>query len=105
MVNPKKLCRQHLLGEHKELHQLIGSLRRGRSIQGHIDKGQVEVHSIGKRHRELVKEMRARGYKHESPLKPFKAGAFKAGRGGKVNVKENEKELKRRCRNCGFGRT
>lgn len=97
LVNPKKLCRQHLLGEHKELHQLVGSLRKGKSIQGHIEKGQVEVHSVEKRHKELVAEMLSRGYKHQSPLKKFKS--FKAG---KVNILENERELERRCRDCKF---
>jgi hypothetical protein len=97
LVNPKKLCRAHLLGEHKELHQLVGSLRKGKSIQGHLDKGQVEVHSIVKRHGELVKEMLRRGYKHQSSLKKFKP--FKAG---KINVLENERELERRCKNCKF---
>ena len=95
MVNPKKLCRQHLLGEHKELHQLVGSLRKGKSIRGHLDKGQVEVHSIDKRHKELVKEMLARGYNHKSPLK-----SYKSYRAGKINILENEKELGRICRDC-----
>lgn len=99
MVNAKKLCRQHLLGEHKELHQLVGSLRKGKSIRGHLDKGQVEVHSISKRHKELVKEMSARGYKHKSPLKSYKS--FKAG---KVDILKNEAELERRCKNCRFGK-
>jgi len=97
LVNPKKLCRQHLLGEHKELHQLVGSLRKGKSIQGHLDKGQVEVHKIHERHKELVKEMQARGYKHLSPIKPFKS--FKAGN---IDIKANELELARRCKNCKF---
>lgn len=96
-VNSKKLCRQHLLGEHKELHQLVGSLRKGKSIKGHVEKGQVEVHTIKKRHAELVKEMLRRGYKHESELKKFKEVIM-----GKVNRKENEKELRRRCKECGF---
>jgi len=99
LVDPKKLCRQHLLGEHKELHQLVGSLRKGKSIKGHIEKGQVEIHSIEKRHKELVKEMLRRGYKHQSVLKKFKS--FKAG---KINILENERELERRCKNCGFGK-
>jgi len=99
LVNPKKLCRQHLLGEHKELHQLVGSLRKGKSVKGHIEKGQVEIHSIEKRHKELVKEMLRRGYKHQSILKKFKS--FHAG---KINILENERELERRCKNCGFGK-
>ncbi len=99
LVSPKKLCRQHLLGEHKELHQLVGSILKNKSIKGHIEKGQIEVHSIKKRHIELVKELLRRGYKHQSPLKTFKS--FKAG---KINILENERELERRCKNCNFGK-
>jgi len=95
LVNPKKLCRQHLLGEHKEVHQLVGSLRKSRSIQGHIEKGQIEIHNIVPRHKELVKEMIRRGYKHQSPLKKFIS--FKAG---KIDILKNEKELIKRCKNC-----
>jgi len=95
MTNPKYLCRNHLLGEHKELHQLIGSILAKKSIQGHIEKGQVEVHNIESRHRELVKEMKKRGYNHKSDLKKFKP--FKAG---KINIIENYKELEKRCLEC-----
>lgn len=95
MINPKKLCRNHLLGEHKEIHQLVGSLNKGKSIKGYLEKGQVEVHSIRKRHKEIVMEMKSRGYAHNSPLPRFKE--FKAG---KVNISENEKELIKRCENC-----
>lgn len=95
MVNPKILCRQHLLGEHKELHQLVGSLRKGRSIKGHIEKGQVEIHNIKKRHAELVKEMQKRGYKHQSRLKKFKSQKL-----GKINILKNYLELENRCKEC-----
>jgi hypothetical protein len=96
-VNPKKMCRQHLLGEHKELHQAVGSLRKGRSLKGHIEKGQLEIHNIRSRHTQLVQEMKVRGYKHNSPLK-----SFKSQKEGKINIKANEKELARRCKNCQF---
>ena len=95
MINPRKLCRQHLLGEHKELHQLIGSLNKGKSIKGHLEKGQVEVHNIKKRHKQLVNEMIRRGYKHNSVLP--KSKDYKAG---KINIFENEKELVKRCKEC-----
>jgi len=92
---PKKLCRNHLLGEHKELHQAVGSINAGKSLKGHIERGQIEIHNIVKRHDALVKEMLKRGYKHESPLPKFKA--FKAG---KINLKFNEADLIKRCKEC-----
>jgi 3-methyladenine DNA glycosylase Tag len=95
MINPKKLCRQHLLGEHKELHQLLGSLKKQKSIKGHIEKGQVEVHKIESRHKALVKEMKARGYKHQSPLSHKTKKQL-----GKINILENYKELEKRCKEC-----
>jgi len=95
MINPKIMCRNHLLGEHKELHQAIGSLVKNRSLRGHIEKGQIEIHSIKSRHKELVKEMQSRGYNHKSPLKKFKSSSA-----GKIDKKENLKELARRCKNC-----
>jgi hypothetical protein len=96
-VNTKKMCRQHLLGEHKELHQAVGSLRKGRSLEGHIKKGQLEIHNIRARHVQLVQEMKARGYKHNSPLK-----SFDSKKSGKINKKANERELAKRCKNCKF---
>lgn len=95
MVNPKYLCRNHLLGEHKELHQLVGSLIKGKSIKGHVERGQIEVHNIKKRHAELVKELKSRGYKHQSPLKKFKSR-----KEGKINILENYRELEKRCEKC-----
>lgn len=89
------MCRNHLLGEHKELHQAIGSILKGKSLKGHLEKGQIEIHNICTRHRELVKEMKARGYNHKSKLKKFKKQ-----RSGYINIKENYKELAKRCKNC-----
>lgn len=68
MVPPSYLCRQHLMGEHVELHMLVGCINKGRSIQGYIDKGLCEPHNIVMRHEQLVEEMLLRGYNHKSPL-------------------------------------
>jgi hypothetical protein len=67
-VNPKIMCHNHLLGEHRELHALAGTLLKGISIQGYIDNNLVEVQAIIPRHEALVKEMIVRGYKHRSPM-------------------------------------
>ena len=45
-INPKLMCRKHLLGEHVESHMFVGSINKRRSIQGHIEKGQVEIHNL-----------------------------------------------------------
>lgn len=68
MVNPKILCRNHLLGEHNELHKLMGSIKRKRSITGLIQKNCIEPMSIMIRHYQLVEEMEERGYNHSSVL-------------------------------------
>jgi hypothetical protein len=99
MVDPKLMCRAHLLGEHRELHTLVGALRKGRSIQGYVDDGLVEVHNVVARHDELVAEFRRRGwpsgYVHTTPIESF--DGFTAG---SVNVGANALELMRRCAQC-----
>jgi len=95
MVDPARMCDQHLLGEHVELHMLVGTLLRKRSITGFIEKRLVEVHSVRVRHQQLVREMVRRGMKHRSPLP-----AFRARRVGAVDRIENLRELARRCAKC-----
>jgi hypothetical protein len=94
-VNPKLLCNHHLLGEHCEMHMFVGTLNKGISILGYINKGLIEVENIKNRHEELVKEFENRGMKHNSPLQPYKS--FKAG---KINIEENLKTLQNRCTEC-----
>ncbi len=69
MVDPKIMCRQHLLGEHFETHVIATNIGRGRSIAGFIRNNAIEPRSVEKRHDELVAEMERRGMKHRSPLK------------------------------------
>ncbi|MCU1284379.1 MAG: hypothetical protein JWO13_729 [Acidobacteriales bacterium] len=95
MVNPRKMCNQHLLGEHVEIHMLVGTLVRKKSIAGFVENKLIEVHSIRKRHSELVKEMQRRGMQHQSPLPAFRSRTL-----GKVNRKTNLAELARRCERC-----
>ena len=71
MVDPKKMCRKHLLGEHVEIHMMAGTLLKGRSIDGFLERGLLEPQSARKRHDALAAEMQARGYNHASPLPLF----------------------------------
>lgn len=94
-VDPELLCRQHLLGEHVELHMFVGCITRKKSIAGYIRDGLVEVHHIARRHQLLADEMRKRGYNHQSPIK-----AKKLGRAGCVDTEANIRELAKRCPEC-----
>jgi len=95
MVDPRKMCDQHLLGEHVEIHMLAGTLRRKRSVEGFITGGLIEIHNMEARHAELVVEMTRRGMNHRSPLP--KVRIYKSG---KVNRRANLVEMARRCKNC-----
>lgn len=95
-VDPRLMCRKHLLGEHVEMHMFAGTLAKGVGIQGYLDRGLVEVDRIRIRHDELAEEMVRRGYKHRSGLRDD-CPSFRAGR---VNVEENLQELARRCPQC-----
>lgn len=97
-IPPYKMCNQHLLGEHVEMHMFIGALKAGKSIQGYIDKQQVEVHNIIKRHDELAVEMIARGMNHKSPLR-YSSILWNAG---KVDINHNIIDLSNRCPFCSI---
>jgi hypothetical protein len=99
-VDPKLLCNQHLLGEHVEHHMFIGTITRGKRMQGYVDGGLVEVHTLYQRHDELVTEMISRGMNHRSPLR--EDVRHKLYESGKINREANLKELSRRCERCRF---
>lgn len=68
MVNPKVMCRNHLLGEHVEVHMFAWNIDNKRAIDGYLANGLLEIHNLYCRHEEIKKEMMRRGYKHNSPL-------------------------------------
>ena len=70
-LSPKKLCRNHLLGEHRELHAIWSVIVNGKTgYARHPEtlrwKGKLKA--LYCRHEALVSEMTARGYRHRSPL-------------------------------------
>lgn len=70
IINPEYMCRQHVLGEHKECHQLLGHIKAGniKVLEGHAQRGQIDTSLLVDRHNELVDEMLRRGWNHHSPL-------------------------------------
>ena len=72
-IPPEKMCRNHLLGEHRELHALWSIITNNKKAYSHHPetlrwKGKLKALYL--RHESLVKEMTERGYKHHTPLDP-----------------------------------
>jgi len=105
-VDPSDLCDTHLLGEHSEMHQEVGTWLRhphGEAVvQGHVDKAQVIPSQIRERHDALADEMARRGMDHDSPLEDFDADAMPQPTPEDMNgINEaNRMRLRRRCDDC-----
>lgn len=75
MINPNLMCSQHIVGEHRELHALKGSLERTKPEYDNSEKhkknlttlakdGLIELKSLKKRHEKLVKHLK----NHNTPI-------------------------------------
>lgn len=70
-LEPSILCRQHLLGEHRELHALWTIISEGRGgYRNHPETKRWvgKLPALRKRHEKLVEEMKKRGYNHHSSI-------------------------------------
>lgn len=105
-INPKKLCRQHLLGEHRELHALWSILvnnKKGYRKHPETKRWEGKLKALYLRHEKLVKEMKRREYQHHSPLDQKKAtGQIKQNQ-FLCSQEEQEKILKDKNCNCLLG--
>ena len=99
LVDPKLLCRKHLLGEHVEHHMFIGTIKKGISIDGYTQLGLLDPSKLYSRHNELVTEMLRRGYGHYSDLEAIdvsKCTSLKPC----IDVEANLRDLFNRCSEC-----
>lgn len=70
-IEPRELCRKHLLGEHRELHavwNIITKGKKGYSNHPETKRWNGKLAALYKRHEVQVEEMVRRGYYHKSPL-------------------------------------
>lgn len=70
-ISPDMLCRNHLLGEHRELHALwsiIINNKKAYSNHPETLRWKGKLKALYLRHEKLVEEMSRRGYNHRSPL-------------------------------------
>jgi len=101
MVDPGEMCRQHLLGEHSEIHKHRHNFVKGHNISGRIEGNAVEPEAMQERHDALVSEMLKRGYKHNSPYEQPDLSKYPIEtRQAKVNIQEARKLLEKKCLRC-----
>ncbi len=70
-LDPGRLCRQHLLGEHRELHALwviLTAGRKGFARHPETMRWRGKLKALYLRHESLAAEMARRGYRHRTPL-------------------------------------
>jgi len=99
MVNPRWMCDQHLLGEHVECHMFAGSINKGKSVQGYINKGLLELHNLRRRHGEVATERNRRNMNHKSPFPTVVNISFCSSL-GEIDRMKNLAELMCRCPDC-----
>jgi len=70
-IEIERLCNQHLLGEHRELHAIWSILinnKKGYSNHPETKRWVGKLNALYSRHEEQVKEIEKRKFKHRSPL-------------------------------------
>jgi hypothetical protein len=70
-ISPEKLCRNHLLGEHRELHAIWNILtqsKKGYAQHPETLRWKGKLKALYLRHEKLVRQLRFRGYQHHSVL-------------------------------------
>jgi len=104
-INPKYLCRKHLLAEHRELHGLWNILTKHKG-KGGYSRHPETLRWVGKqkalylRHEALVKEFSHRGYKHHTLLDKRQAIGLEVQFIFINNIKEQKIILKNKSCDC-----
>lgn len=75
-ISPQNLCRNHLLGEHREIHAMwsvITQNKIGYSQHPETKRWKGKLKALYLRHEKIAFEMQKRGYVHKSSLDKRKA--------------------------------
>jgi GrpB-like predicted nucleotidyltransferase (UPF0157 family) len=81
---------------------LMGSMKKGRSIQGFLDKGRIDIRRIKESHDNIANEMKRRGMTHRTPIGRIPIRQFDRylPNLGALDTEVNIKELRDRCAKC-----
>lgn len=99
MVDPKIMCRKHLLGEHVECHMFRSVIVSGKKIDGYIRNNCLEIQNLKDRHDKLAKEIEDRGYNHKSPMEEISSEFFLKWK-CEVDPVKSLDDLLERCIDC-----
>lgn len=103
LIKPQKLCKDHLLGEHNEIHKAYGGLLNhphGEAIiKGQVEDGNIDTSKMKVHHSVLVDEMKNRGYNHDSPFNYELTEHYGVGC---IDVEQNRVDLSQRCEECSI---
>jgi hypothetical protein len=97
-IDPKLMCRKHLLGEHFEIHKHKHNFVKKHNMAGRLKyPSQIDPARMELRHDEIVKEMTVRGMNHKSDYEqPDVSYLPKA----KIDIEYNLIDLACRCEEC-----
>ena len=101
-ISPSLLCKQHLLGEHGEIHKHRHNFVKMHRITKRISPVvQIEPENMQKRHDELSLEMLRRGYNHNSPYEQPDISYLKPEeRYASIDINISIADLTIRCEEC-----
>lgn len=106
MVDPRIMCRQHLLGEHNEIHMFVGAINRGQRLGGYISNNLLDMSKLHERHEALALEMTTRGFTHNSKLPDFDTSKYpEHQRRTPINSQKSLADLLARCNKCAEAKT
>jgi hypothetical protein len=102
-ISVEKLCKNHLLGEHSELHAIwsvITKEKSGYSNHPEVIRWKGKLKALYLKHEEIVNEMKKRGFSHRSSL-DIKLATGKDMQDEFVNtIEEQIKNLKNKGCSC-----
>ncbi len=102
-LSPRYLCNKHLIAEHGELHSLwsvILNKKKGFSKHPETNRWRGKLKALYNRHEKLVKEIKKRGYNHNSPLDKRRARGRAVQDFYLASKAEQKKILKKRSCKC-----
>lgn len=97
------LCRNHLLGEHRELHaiwNILTTCKKGYANHPETKRWVNKLAALYKRHEEEVIEMEARNFHHHSPLNNLHAVGNDIQRDFLNSLKQQKKILRDKICPC-----